>query len=221
MRPIFALPLFGFAFALGFNSFGAFLMVKSRLASAQAAATTEPVSTTTIAAATIQGPSVADVEAKAPKNADRALRFELSRTKLRHDGLTATFVSPIGWKPSHEAFPTKLAPVGKKMGEEGWLTHVDVGTSCDGVCAPKDWAPIIAKNAKDAVPDNATTREERLPDGRLVRWASTEDKAYVYAAWFVPGESRYYSCSAWLHEKALVPYLDAFVEICKTAKIER
>jgi hypothetical protein len=36
----------------------------------------------------------------------------------------------------------------------------------------------------------------------------------------VPGEPRMYSCSAWLKEEELVPYVDAFVEICKTAQIE-
>ena len=48
MRPVLAVPLFVFAFMLGFNMFGAFLMVKSRVKQAMA------VSTTTITSAPVE-----------------------------------------------------------------------------------------------------------------------------------------------------------------------
>lgn len=82
MRRALALPLFGVAFALGFNTAGAGLFVKSRLRDAMS------VSTTTITSARVEpaprDPLVA-VGAKSPKNAETKLRFELTRTPLRHD----------------------------------------------------------------------------------------------------------------------------------------
>jgi hypothetical protein len=48
MRPVLALPLFAFAFLLGLNTFGAYLMVKSRVQAALA------VSTTTITSSPVE-----------------------------------------------------------------------------------------------------------------------------------------------------------------------
>lgn len=215
MRPIHLLPLFAAGFALGFSAFGTVLLVKARVQKAL------PVSTTTLTSASSEkSDALADVRAKAPKNAETTLDFELARTPLGHDNLTATFVRPVGWKASQEWHPEKVKPPGKKIGETGWLTHLEVGTDCAGTCAPKDWAPIIAEKSKLAVPDGPAIHEVRTADGRFVRWNIKGDSAYVYAAWFLPGEGRMYTCTAWLDEKALVPWLDAFVEICKTAKVE-
>lgn len=215
MRWSHAVPCFISAFALGMNVMGV-------VGHARDAARDAATSVTTVSSGTVSPriDPLAQVQAKTPKGDPFALRFELARTKLRSDGLTAVFVKPGPWKADHEAFPTAVKPVGKKLGETGWMSHLDVGTSCDGACVPKDWAAIIEKNAKDAVPNKGTVREERLPAGRLLRWSWTEEKAYVYAAWFVPGASRMYTCSAWLDEAGLVPYVDAFVEICRTAQID-
>ena len=57
MRPVFALPLFAFAFMLGFNTMGGVCMVRSRIARSLEGA----VSTTTLSSASVD-PS----EQKAP-----------------------------------------------------------------------------------------------------------------------------------------------------------
>ena len=64
MRPVFAVPLFAFAFALGFNTMGKVCMVRTRVARAMEAM---PVSTTTITSADVPTDDpLARVEAKAP-----------------------------------------------------------------------------------------------------------------------------------------------------------
>lgn len=162
---------------------------------------------------------LASVKAKLPKSGPAALPLALARIEQPRKKKTLVFVSPSGWASDNEMMPGLL----KKPGSGGFGKNnlVDVGWTCEGVCAPKDWKSIIDQKAKKRVADGPKTHDEVLPGNRRVRWGVDANGASVYAAWYEDGASELNECSVWLQDPALHPALDAFVEICKTAKIEK
>jgi hypothetical protein len=162
---------------------------------------------------------LASVNAKLPKSGPAALPLELARIEQPRDKGTLVFVAPSGWASDNEMMPGRLEKPGS--GGFGNNNHVGVGSTCHGVCAPKDWKSIIDQKAKQRVADGPGTHDEVLPGNRRVRWGIDENGASVYAAWYEEGASQLNECTVWLQDPALHPALDAFVEICKTAKIEK
>lgn len=195
---------------VGSSSLGACKKAPPPAPSAQGEATTH--------SAAVVDP-LASVKAKLPKSGPAALPLELARIELPRKGKTLVFAAPSGWTSDNEMMPGRL----KKPGSGGFgkNNHVDVGSTCEGVCAPKDWKPIIEEKAKQRVADGPGTHDEVLPGNRRVRWGIDANGASVYAAWYEDGASELNECSVWLQDPALHPALDAFVEICKTAKIEK
>lgn len=153
-----------------------------------------------------------------PKTGPAALPVALARIEQPGKKRTFVFVKPEGWASDNEMMPGMLKRPGS--GGFGNNNYVDVSRSCEGVCAPKDWKSIVDQQAKKRVADGPGTHDEVLPGNRRVRWGIDKDGASVYAAWYEEGASELSTCSVWLQDPALHPALDAFVEICKTAKIE-
>jgi hypothetical protein len=203
MRTLLAAVLF-----VGSLSVGA--CKKAPAPSAQGEATTH--------AATIVDP-VTSVKAKLPKSGPAALSVELARVEQPRKGRTFIFVRPAGWTSDNEMTPGRAKRPGS--GGFGNNNYIDVARTCDGVCAPKDWKSVIDTNAKKSIADGPDTHDEMLPGNRRVRWGKDKNGAGVYAAWYDEGASEMNECTVWLQDPALHPALDAFVEICKTAKIEQ
>ena len=169
-------------------------------------------------AASIVDP-LASVKVKMPKSGPAALPVELARIAQPRKNKTLVFVAPTGWASDNEMLPGMLERPGARG--VGNNNYVDVGWTCEGVCAPKDWKSIVDAKAKKRVADGPGTHDEMLPGNRRVRWGTDKSGASVYAAWYEEGASELDECSVWLQDPALYPALEAFVEICKTAKIER
>lgn len=203
MRSLLAACLF-----LGSLSVGA--CKKAPAPSAQGEATTH--------AATVVAPLEA-VKAKMPKSGPAALPVELTRIPVARKNKTLVFVAPVGWKSTNEMMPGML----KKPGSEGFgnNNYVDVDRTCEGMCVAKDWKSIIDAKAKKNIADGPGTHDEMLPGNRRIRWGVDKHGASVYAAWFEEGDDQLNECSVWLQDPELHPALDAFVEMCKTAKIEK
>jgi hypothetical protein len=167
--------------------------------------------------ATIVDPLVS-VKAKLPKSGPGALPVELARIQKPRKTTTSVFVKPVGWEQTNPDYSNAVARPGSGIGNQNRL---DVDSTCEGVCAPKDWKSVVDKKAKERVADGPGTHDEMLPGNRRVRWGIDKNGASVYAAWYEDGASEIHECSAWIQDPALHPALDAFVEICKTAKIEK
>lgn len=180
-----------------------------------------PGSTTATSSVVVVDP-LAAVRAKLPKDGAKLVNFELARVPSEDRGErggTYVFVRPVGWEESSLLHGRTHKP---KAVDLGFRTALAVESECNGVCAAKDWAREIDANLKKSYPDSPTTHDETLPDGRRIRWQVIDGKqAWFRAAWFTPGAPFYYSCSGSLDDPRLLPYLDAFLEICRTAHVEK
>jgi hypothetical protein len=181
-----------------------------------------PVSSSvTTEAASIPGP-LAAVRGRIPKAAEGVLAFELARIETGDDREAIVLAKPVGWSGKPD-FPGNLQPA--KDAGLGYWTFLEIGSHCEGFCKPKaDWKTIVDAKMNDAVPPSATTHEEVLPNNGRIRWAVSEEKfgkrARVYAAWYKDGASRFQTCSVSLEDDRLIAAIDAFVEVCRTAKFE-
>lgn len=189
---------------------------KTERSSPQAGATPSAMATTH--SATVGDP-LASVQAKLPKDGAKLVDLELARVALEErKGASPTFslVKPRGWEESTDFSGKSFKPKGL-----GWRTSLSVESDCDGACIAKDWGSHIDAMLEKNYPA-ATSHVEVGPDGRRLRWQIVDGKqAWFRAAWFTPGASRYYSCSGTLDDPKLLPYLDAFLEICRTARVEK
>jgi hypothetical protein len=167
-------------------------------------------------AATIVDP-LASVKAKLPASGPAALPVELARIQQPRKTATLVFVKPVGWTSTNPDYSAAVARPGSGIGNQN---RVDVDSTCEGLCAPKDWRAVIDKKAKERVAEGPDTRDEMLPGNRRVRWGIDKNGASVFAAWYEEGASKMNTCSVWIEDPALYAALDAFVEICKTAKVE-
>lgn len=225
MRAGHAIPMFAAAFLLGANVVGTVDTVRFRVREAVSTTTTYSAPLEGAPApsgqgdATIHAATLDAVKAKLPKSGPAALPVEIARIAQPRKNKTLVFVAPTGWKSENDMMPGYL----ERPGSSGFGNHnsVDVSWTCEGVCAPKDWKSIVDAKAKKRVADGPGTHDEMLPGNRRIRWGIDENGASVYAAWFEEGASELNECSVWLQDRSLHPALDAFVEMCKTAKIEK
>ena len=105
---------------------------------------------------------------------------------------TYTVVAPKGWEPRMKGFASVEPPKGGP--DLGFMTSFGLGSNCDGMCKPKDWAATADKVnfsqfKDDKVLDEKTTKTSRL----LV--AEKGDSTYVVYAWWTDGASRYHTCT--------------------------
>jgi hypothetical protein len=159
------------------------------------------------------------VEAAVPKineavPADLRDKLTFAATTEEDDEVAAAV--PTGWT-------SKFMPGSYKPADEddlGFMTSYSVGSNCDGVCSPKDWAAAVSKVefAQFAQGSFTIDKDEKLgTNGRLVV-ARSDDSAYVVAAWWKSDASKYYYCRASLDDDA-VNAVGAFEKACRSTRV--
>ncbi len=122
---------------------------------------------------------------------------------------------PKGWKAGF--IPGSFEP--PEGSNLGFMTKYKVGTNCDGMCEPKDWAAVAEKVDLGQFRD--ATRWEILeeqaltaPTGKLLVAKPKDDKkVYLAAARWKDGAEKYFTCHATLDAEA-VDLLPAFKTAC-------
>lgn len=124
---------------------------------------------------------------------------------------------PDGWEESG-AIPGLYRP-GEDLGL-GFMTSYSVGTSCDGACSPKDWTAAAGKTefAQFETDSFTVVSDEPLEGGGRILVARNDDRAFVAAARWKDGASRYAYCRASLDGRA-TDALDAFVQACRDLQV--
>jgi hypothetical protein len=158
-------------------------------------------------------PDVAGANAAVPDDLAGKISFVAGTDE---DDRLAVLV-PEGWTGS-SAIPDRYKP-GDDLGL-GFMTSYSVGTNCDGACAPKDWEAAAAETEFDQFEADSFEILEDGPlegGGRLLV-AETDDRAFVVAARWKEGASRYAFCRASLDGRA-TEALDAFVHACRSFQV--
>jgi len=125
-------------------------------------------------------------------------------------------VVPKGWEEAKH-MPGHYRPTGSDL---GFMTSFDVGTNCDGDCAPKDWAATTEKvEFKQFLEGDQfeVVKDEKGDDSRLMV-AKSGDKIYIAAVQWKEGASRYFTCRATL-EKEIAAAAPAFEQACRSVSI--
>jgi hypothetical protein len=157
------------------------------------------------------GQALAAVNAARPAGAT----VEFETQKLDKDGIVAAV--PKGWKAG--IIPGSFEP--PEGANLGFMTKYSVGTNCDGMCEPKDWAAIAERvdlaQFRDAgrweiVEEQALT----APAGKLlIAKPKGETKVYLNAVRWKDGASKYFTCRATLEGEAATALLPAFKAACQ------
>lgn len=129
---------------------------------------------------------------------------------------TYTVAAPKGWQPRMKGFASVEPP--KDGPDLGFMTSFQLGSNCDGMCQPKNWAETADKVnfsqfKGDKILDEKTTKTSRL----LV--AEKGDNTYVVYAWWTDGASRYHTCQATL-EAPVKAAAQAFAKACQAVAIK-
>lgn len=151
----------------------------------------------------------AELQAKVPAELRSKLELKASFME-RKKGI---MVAPSGWSES------KVIP-GMFEGPDGLGTgtRYSVGTNCDGMCEPKDWAAVVEKVdfgqfkrdgfkvLRDEKGDGVRLMVVEHDGGIEVRWATWKEGARVY-----------FHCSATLKDEAKKA-VDAIAGACQATK---
>lgn len=161
-------------------------------------------------AATGGSVTLAEVNAAIPEALRSKLKFVEGNYK---DGKrSAPAIVPEGWAPA-EFNPTKfLAP---ESANWGIRTSYELGNNCDGMCSPKDWAPIADKVEFEQYKgkEYTITKDEKLPNSRLLIATEKDGPTHVHLAKWKSGADRYFSCTVSL-EGEVAAAADAFAKAC-------
>ena len=168
-------------------------------------------STTTTSTADVGGPNLL-----VPPELAGKLRFE--KTKVDDGAFNSRVIDmfqPVGWQRVFKDMPGML-----KADEH---TSVSFSWTCDGMCAPKKWEPIVERS----FPQWAfkTMLAEEKQEGSWLRvvqggpWESDKEKTIWvgYARWN-DKDSGYFSCHAQLEGDYRVAW-KAFADMCSKAAL--
>jgi hypothetical protein len=152
--------------------------------------------TATIEATPAIGLDSAAVNALVPPALRDQLVFErrdlvVERGKRR---TTYTLAAPRGWGQDSKLF-AQLRPDDRV----GYGTRFDVGSNCDGECAPKPWAEVADRVNFAPRARGKITKDERAPGRRTMISeidAAGDHQAVVVVAWWTEGAGSYHTCTA-------------------------
>jgi hypothetical protein len=160
---------------------------------------------------------VAAVNALVPASLKDRLVFEnrdLVIERGKHK-TTYTIAAPAGWRSDSKMF-AHLRPDDRP----GLLPRFEVGSNCDGECAPKPWQAIadrvnFAPRAKAKV-----SKDDRTPGRRtMIAEVDSGARTDVVVAWWADGDRNYHTCTASLDE-ALKDAAPAFDKACQVVAID-
>jgi hypothetical protein len=143
-----------------------------------------------------------------PELRDR-LKFVAKSGKGDH---TVSLV-PEGWGAG--VIPGSFEPSDKEVGS---TSSFRVGSNCDGMCKPKDWASIVEKVEYEGVKSGGIVKkDEKKPDSRTIvvegEWGGKRRVLVVVARWNEKA-SRYFACRVDV-DGAYADAADAFEEACR------
>lgn len=167
------------------------------------------------AAAPAAALDLAGINALVPEALKAKVTFEKAEIKRERGRRTAVFTlaAPKGWTQKQKDFST-LSPAD----QEGMFgTSIDVGTNCDGVCQPKDWAAVSDKSNFAQFKDAKILKDEKTATSRLMI-AEMSDKTYVQHATWTAGAKRYSTCMVTLKDeyREAAP---AFAKACESVSL--
>lgn len=157
---------------------------------------------------------VAGVNALVPADLKAKLVFEKTDAveQLGHHLRTYTLAAPKGWTPKMQGFASL------KGGDElGFLTSLDLGNNCDGMCAPKDWAATSDKALFSQFAKDTVIKDEKKPNSHLLI-SERDTTTFVAYAWWANGARRYHSCLVTL-EKQVSAAAPAFEKACQAVMV--
>jgi hypothetical protein len=125
-------------------------------------------------------------------------------------------LAPAGWEPG--ALPGTTRP--PESASLGFMTQMALGTSCDGVCSPKDWAE--AAERVDLAPlrgsDFTVVKDEDLGGSGRVLVSKTLDRTFVVVVRWDKAGSRYGYCRVTLDQE-VAGAAAAFEQACRTMQV--
>jgi hypothetical protein len=140
--------------------------------------------------------------------------FTFEETKLvEHGGRVYTVAAPKGWKQEHPDFATLKPPM-----DLGFMTQFKVGTNCDGMCEPKDWAAVVDKQVKQFSPDRKVLKDETGPNRRAVILEASDGLTLVLVASWKDGDREYSHCGGVLDGK-VKDAAAAFAKACESVTV--
>lgn len=155
----------------------------------------------------------AAVNALVPAELKDKLVFE-QRDILEERGketATYTMAAPKDWEQENKMFAS-LRP--KKDANMGFFTKLQVGSNCDGMCEPKDWAKVSEKVDFAQFRDGWTIVKDEAGKTSHLLIASKGKRTDIVYAWWTEGARMYFTCTATLdgEESAAA---DAFAKACQ------
>ena len=142
----------------------------------------------------------------------RALVIERGKQRT-----TYTLAAPAGWSQQSKLF-AHLRP----DNQVGFDTRFEVGSNCDGECAPKAWEPI-ADRVNFAPKAKGKIEKDERSSGRRTMIVERDDqgiaKTEVVVAWWADGARSYHTCTASLGA-ALRDAAAAFERACQAIAID-
>ena len=107
---------------------------------------------------------------------------------------TYTLAAPRGWI-QHGDMSAHLRP----DDQAGFVAHLEVGSNCDGPCAPKPWQ-AVAGRVNFAPRASATVVKDEASPGRRTMIVETRrggaPTTEVIVAWWTDGARNYHTCKA-------------------------
>ena len=131
---------------------------------------------------------------------------------LGHHLRTYTLAAPKSWTSKMKGFASL-----KSSDDLGLFTSLDLGTNCDGLCEPKDWAATSAKALFAQFAKDRVIKDEQRPNSHLLI-SERDQTTFVVYAWWRDGAKRYYSCTASL-EGVVKGAAPAFEKACQAVTV--
>ncbi|HET7501580.1 MAG TPA: hypothetical protein VFK02_11270 [Kofleriaceae bacterium] len=164
----------------------------------------------------------AAVNALVPPALRDQLVFEQRDLVIERGKHTATYTLavPRGWAQTSKMF-AHLRPTAPAAD-----ARLEVGSNCDGECAPKAWEPIADRVNFSPRGRGRVRKDERTPGSptrptRRTMIAEVDTAGatlVVVTAWWNDGDRKYHTCTAWL-DAALADAAPAFERACQAVAI--
>jgi hypothetical protein len=170
---------------------------------------------------------LAAVNAAIPAELKGKIEFEIGVLEEKKGKHPRRFklVRPKGWKPGFMFGELKPADADEFRSPTLGKTRMDLGSNCDGMCEPKEWAKIadkvhFARFASTNQPGKivkdvktATSRTVVFEHQVSEHFPDHDVAVTIVTAWWVPDGHQYFVCEAALGTPAK-GLADAFEKVC-------
>lgn len=162
---------------------------------------------------------VAGVNALVPAELKDKLVFEqrdILEERSKRSTATYTMAAPKDWEQDGMMFAS-LKP--KRDANMGFFTKLTVGSNCDGMCEPKDWAKVSEKVNFAQFRDGWEIVKDEANKASHLMIAKKDKRTDVVYAWWTDGAPKYFSCHVALDgdESAAA---DAFAKACQAVNVK-